>query len=638
MEARQAVEVKPRVDSDLVDTCINAIRILVVDSVNAAQAGHPGAAMGLAPLGYVLFDEAMRYNPRNPHWFNRDRFVLSAGHAVLLQYIDDLKKLTKLGSKTPGHPENMVTPGIEVVTGPLGQGFVNSVGLALAERHLAARFNKPDAAVVDHYTYCIMGDGCVMEGLTNEAASLAGHWGLGKLIVFYDDNHNTIDGSTSLALSEDTAARYTALGWHVQRVGIERYGDPTVLRDAVSRAKAVTDRPSFIQVETTIGFGSPSKQGTSKAHHGAFGEEEAGKIRETLRWQNPTPFDLPQEVYGEMRKATERGKKAEEEWNHQVADYRQKYPEDAAEFDKCLARELPSGWEDVLPIWKSDDKPDATRGYSEVVLNKLAGVLPGMIGGSADLASSNKVYLNDNSDFSRETPGGRNVHFGVREHAMGAISHAGVLYIMTHDSIGLGEDGPTHQPVEHLISLRAIPNLNVFRPGDGNEVSGAYKSAISRRDGPTLLALSRQKLEAQLEGSSIEGTLKGGYILTDNSGEADPELILIGTGAELLLCQKAARELRADGKKVRVVSLVSWELFEAQPQDYKEEVLPPHVTARLAVEAGSPLGWREYVGPKGQVLGVNRFGMSAAYLDVFHAFGFTVENIIDMAHDVLATQ
>lgn len=637
--------------------------------------------MGLAPVGYQLWDEVMTYNPKNPHWFNRDRFVLSVGHAVLLQYvllhltgfdlqIEDLKQLVVLGSRTPGHPENMLTPGIEVVTGPLGQGFANSVGLALAERHLAARFNKPDITLVDHYTYVLLGDGCAMEGVTNEAGSLAGHWGLGKLIAFYDKNHNTIDGGTDLAFTEDVALRYKALGWHVQSLSLDQYGDHAALRHAISEAKKVTDQPSFIQVETVIGFGSPSKEGTAKAHHGAFGDEEAAKIREHLKWSSKEPFHVPPEVYEELRKNVDRGEAAEKEWNKTLSEYEEKYPKEAEEFKRCMNQELLSGWEDAVPRWKPDDKPDATRGYSEVVLNKLAPVIPGLLGGSADLASSNKVYLHDSDDFQRGTPWGRNIRYGVREHAMGsisngialhnsglipfaatflvftdymraavrlsAISHAGVLWIGTHDSIGLGEDGPTHQPVEHLASLRAMPNLNVFRPGDGNEVSGAYIGALRRRDGPSLLALSRQKLDAQLEGSSIEGTLRGGYVLTDNSEGGRPDLIILSTGSELILSQKAARELRDSGKKVRVVSMVCWELFEQQPEEYRTEVLPPQVTARLAVEAGSPQGWREWIGPKGQVLGVTHFGRSAPYLDVFKSFGFTVENIVKKAEEVMA--
>lgn len=683
VKAAQAVDLEPRVDEGLVERCVNTIRMLTVDSVNNAKAGHPGAAMGLAPIGYILWDEAMRFNPQNPHWFNRDRFVMSLGHGVLLQYvllhltgfdlqIEDLKSLAQFGSRTPGHPENLITPGVEVVTGPLGQGFANSVGLALAEKHLASRFNKPDITLVDHYTFVIMGDGCAMEGVTNEAASLAGHWGLGKLIAFYDDNKNTIDGSTSLAFSEDVGGRYKALGWHVQTITLEQYGNPDVLRKAVTAAKVESSKPSLIVVETVIGYGSPSKEGTHNAHHGAFGDEEAQKIREHLNWKHQEPFYVPEDVYREMRKQTERGQAAEAEWRHTLEDYDKRYPNEAQEFRKCMAKELPSGWEDALPKWKPDDKPDATRGYSETALNALAEVFPGLIGGSADLASSNKVYLHNSPDFQSSTPHGRNIRYGVREHGMGAISngialhnsglipfaatflvftdymraavrlsalsHANVLWITTHDSIGLGEDGPTHQPVEHLASLRAMPNINVFRPGDGNEVSAGYIAALRKKDGPTLLALSRQKLDAHLEGSSIEGALKGGYVLTDNSSDGLPELILIGTGSELILCQKAALQLREEGLKVRVVSLVCWELFEQQDEAYRQSVLPPPVTARLSVEAGSPQGWREWTGPKGQMLAVSRFGASGPYLAVFEAFGFTVDNVIKTAKDVVASQ
>ncbi|KAL5800290.1 hypothetical protein ACOSQ4_033174 [Xanthoceras sorbifolium] len=667
---------------ELVDKrCVDNIRMLIVDAVQNAKAGHPGMPLGMAEVGYVLYRHAMKYNPRNPKWFNRDRFVLSAGHGCLLQYvclnlsgfqsvqIEDLKHLCKLGSRTPGHPENVVTEGIEVTTGPLGQGVANAVGLALAEAHLAARFNKPDAVIVDHRTYCIMGDGCAMEGISHEAASLAAHWKLNKLTLIYDDNHNTIDGPTSLAFSEDVSARFKALGWNT--ITVENvHDDLHSFKEALLASVNETERPTLIRVKTVIGKLS-GKEGTSKAHHGIFDEDDAKRMRDKVNWGDREPFHVIPMVYREMQIQAEHGERMEREWYSKLYIYHSKYPQEAAELDLLLYGGLLPGWESSLPEWSTSDSVDATRGYSEKCLNELAKVLPGLIGGSADLATSNKTYLHDYQDFSQpDSPWGRNIRYGVREHAMAgisngialhgnglipfaatflmfsdymknsirlsALSHAGVIYIMTHDSIGLGEDGPTHQPVEQLAGLRAIPRLLVFRPADGNETAGAYKVTIANRDVPSVIALSRQKVAANLEGTSTDEVERGGYIVSDNSGgENMPEIILIGTGSELCLCEGSAKSLRQEGRRVRVVSLVCWRLFDRQPSEYKEKVLPLSVKKRVSVEAGSPLGWREYVGDEGKVIGVDEFGASGAYLDAFMKYGFTEENVTRIAKSLL---
>ncbi|KAL5709964.1 transketolase [Ranunculus cassubicifolius] len=661
--------------------CVDNIRMLIVDSVQAAKAGHPGMALGMAEVGYVLYRHMMKYNPKNPNWFNRDRFVLSAGHGCLLQYVclhlagfqsvqlEDLQRLCKLGSRTPGHPENGVTDGIEVTTGPLGQGVANAVGLALAEAHLAARFNKPDAVIVNHRTFCIMGDGCAMEGISHEAASLAAHWKLNKLTLIYDDNQNTIDGNTTLAFSEDICARFKALGWNTITVD-NIHGDMGGLKRALLSACDETEKPTFIKVKTLIGKLSV-KEGTSAAHHGTFEEEDVKKMRQIVEWETREPFHVVPMVYREMQNHTKDGERQEQEWYSTLNYYRSKYPQEAEEFQILLGGGLVPGWEKSLPVWSESDKVDATRGYSEKCLNSLCKVLPGLLGGSADLASSNKAYLHGYGDFSQpDSPSGRNIRYGVREHAMAAISngialhgsglipfaatflifsdymknairlsalsHAGVIYIMTHDSIGLGEDGPTHQAVEQLAGLRAVPRLLVFRPGDGNETAGAYKVALANRDVPSLIALSRQKVESNLSGTSADAVEKGGYTVSDNTVEGDlPEIILIGTGSELCLCEKSAESLRKEGRKVRVVSLVCWRLFDRQPMDYKESILSRTVVKRMSVEAGSPHGWREYVGTDGVVLGVEDFGASGAYLDTFKKFGFTEENVTKLARTLL---
>ena len=656
----------------LEELCINSIRFLAIDAVEKAKSGHPGLPMGAAPMAYVLWDKFMRFNPKNPQWFNRDRFVLSAGHGCMLQYallyltgydsvtMDDIKQFRQWGARTPGHPENFETPGVEVTTGPLGQGIANAVGLAMAEAHLAAKFNKPDATLVDHYTYVILGDGCNMEGVSGEACSLAGHLGLGKLIALYDDNHISIDGSTDIAFTEDVSKRFEAYGWHVQHVE-NGNTDLEAIAKAIEAAKAVTDRPSMIKVTTTIGYGSPNKQDTAGVHGAALGADEIKLTRENLGWSYGD-FEVPEDALSHMRKAVERGASLQAEWEATLAAYRTKYAAEAAEFERMLSGKLPDGWADSLPTYTPADKALATRKNSEITLNALAPALPELIGGSADLTHSNLTELKISGNFQKGAYENRNLRFGVREHGMGAIcngialhnsglipycatflvfadymraairlsalSQAGVIYVMTHDSIGLGEDGPTHQPVETIASLRAIPNLLVIRPADGTETSGAYKVAVEHRKTPTLMAFSRQNLP-NLPGASIEGVAKGAYTVDDCDGT--PDLILIGTGSEVSLCVDAAKELRAAGTKVRVVSMPCWELFDAQDAAYQESVLPKAVTKRLAVEAGITMGWCRYVGAEGDVIGVDRFGASAPGGLVMEKFGFTVENVVNKA-------
>jgi transketolase len=662
----------------LEELCINSIRFLAIDAVEKAKSGHPGLPMGAAPMAFVLWDRFLRFNPKNPKWFNRDRFVLSAGHGSMLQYallylagfdsvtIEDIKQFRQWESKTPGHPENFVTEGVEVTTGPLGQGIANGVGLAIAEAHLAAKYNKPDTKIVDHYTYVILGDGCNMEGISGEACSFAGHLGLGKLIALYDDNHISIDGSTDVAFTEDVSKRFEAYGWHIQHVK-EGNTDLEAIAKAIEAAKAVTDKPSFIKVTTTIGYGSPNKANTAGVHGAALGGDEIALTRKNLGWEYE-PFVIPQDVLDHTRKAVERGAGYEDEWNKVFADYKAKYPQEAAEFERYVTSKLPDGWDKVLPTYTAEDKAAPTRKHSETCLNKLAAVLPELIGGSADLTHSNLTEIKGKGDFQKGQYQNPNIHFGVREHGMGAIcngialhgsglipygatfliftdymraairlsalSQAGVIWVMTHDSIGQGEDGPTHQPIETLASLRAIPNLTVLRPADGTETSGAYKVAVERakENAPTLLAFTRQNVP-NLAGTSIEGVAKGGYTVVDSDGT--PELIIIATGSELSLAVTAAEKLTAEGKKVRVVSLPAWDLFEAQDAAYKESVLPKAVTKRLAVEAGSSFGWHKYVGTEGDTVTIDRFGASAPGGVCLEKFGFSVDNVLAKAKQLL---
>ncbi|CAG9467876.1 unnamed protein product [Pedinophyceae sp. YPF-701] len=695
---RARTSVVPRAASaspEVVEKCINAIRFLSIDDKFPSQdahecrrwrlsspapaarerrapananSGHPGCPMGCAPMAYILYGEEMKYNPKNPDWFNRDRFVLSAGHGSMLQYsllhlagydsvaIDDLKQFRQLHSKTPGHPENFVTKGIEVTTGPLGQGIANAVGLAAAEKHLAARYNKPGCApVVDHYTYVIMGDGCNMEGVSSEAASLAGHWGLGKLIAFYDDNHISIDGHTDISFTEDVGARYESMGWHVQHVPSGNT-DYDSIRAAIAKAKA-DPRPSLIKVTTTIGYGSPNKADSHDVHGAPLGADETKATRENLGWSYGE-FEVPEDVYSAFRDAAiSKGADAEAKWNADVEALCEADPALGKEFKQLISQELPEGWMDALPRFTPEDKGLATRLHSQTMLNALAPVLPGLVGGSADLAPSNMTLMKMFGDFQKDTPGERNFRFGVREHAMGAIanglrlhnsglipyvatffiftdymrnpmrmsalSEAGVIYVMTHDSIGLGEDGPTHQPVEHLASFRAMPDMLMMRPGDGNETAGAYAAAVLNRKRPTTMALSRQGMP-NLPGTSIEGTLKGGYVVHGNHDA--PDGIILATGSELSMGVDAAKALEAEGKKVNVVSMVCWELFEEQTQEYKDSVLPPGVKARVSVEAASSFGWERY--SFGNHVGIDSFGASAPAPALYEYFGITTDAVV----------
>ncbi|WGV24629.1 transketolase [Halotia branconii] len=662
----------------LEELCINSIRFLAVDAVEKAKSGHPGLPMGAAPMAFVLWDRFMRYNPKNPKWFNRDRFILSAGHGSMLLYallyltgfdsvsMEDIKQFRQWESKTPGHPENFMTEGVEVTTGPLGQGIANGVGLAIAEAHLAAKFNKPDAKIVDHYTYVILGDGCNMEGVSGEACSFAGHLGLGKLIALYDDNHISIDGSTDVAFTEDVSKRFEAYGWHVLHVK-NGNTDLAAIEQAINEAKAVTDKPTMIKVTTTIGYGAPNKQNTAGIHGSALGTDEVALTRHNLKWEHE-PFAVPQDALDHTRKAVERGASYEAEWNKAFDAYKSKYPQEAAELERYISGKLPDGWDQVLPTYTAEDKGLPTRKHSETCLNKLAAVLPELIGGSADLTHSNLTEVKGKGDFQKGQYENPNIHFGVREHGMGAIcngialhgsglipygatfliftdymrasirlsalSQAGVIWVMTHDSIGQGEDGPTHQPIETLASLRAIPNLTVIRPADGNECSGAYKVAIekAKQNDPTLLAFTRQAVP-NLAGTSVENVAKGGYTVMDSQGT--PDIILIGTGSELNLCVTAAEKLTSEGKKVRVVSMPSTDLFDAQDAAYKESVLPKAVTKRLSVEAAASFGWHKYVGTEGDTVSIDRFGASAPGGVCMEKFGFSVDNVLAKAKQLL---
>lgn len=657
----------------LQELAVNTIRFLAVDAVQKANSGHPGLPMGAAPMAYVLFQTFMKFNPQAPKWADRDRFVLSAGHGCMLQYallhltgydlsLDDLKQFRQWGSKTPGHPENFETPGVEVTTGPLGQGVGNAVGLAIAEANLAARFNKPGHTVVDHYTYVILGDGCNMEGVASEAASMAGHLKLAKLIMLYDSNSISIDGSTDLAFTENVGKRYEAYGWDVSYVA-DGDTDLVSIENAIAAAKKVTDKPSLIIVTTTIGYGSPNKAGKESAHGAPLGADEITLTKNALGWPTEPTFYVPDNVLAHFRQAVDKGAAAEAEWNERFAAYEAAYPTEAAEFKRMMAGELPQGWQEALaPV---AELSNSTRKLSEAALNALAPVVPELLGGSADLAHSNMTYMKGLADFQPGSYAGRNFRFGVREHGMGAVlngmylhgglipygatfliftdymraairlsalSEAGVIYIMTHDSVALGEDGPTHQPVETIASLRLIPNLTVIRPADAKETVGAYHAALLSRKAPTLLVFTRQGVKNQA-GTSIEGTLKGGYTVID---APNPELILIATGSELSLAVDAAAKLAEAGKAVRVVSMPSMELFEAQSQEYRDSVLPPSVTKRIVIEAGVSFGWHKYAGDAGKILSIESFGASAPGNVCLEKFGYTLDNVLATAHTLLA--
>ena len=656
---------------------INTIRTLSMDAVQAANSGHPGAPMGAAPMAYVLWTRFLRHNPADPAWPDRDRFVLSAGHASMLLYsllhltgydlpLDEIKNFRQWGSKTPGHPEYGLTPGVEVTTGPLGSGVSNAVGMAIAERMLAARFNRPGHTIVDHRTYAYVSDGDLMEGIASEASSLAGTLGLGKLTFLYDDNEISIEGSTDLAFQENVGERFGAYGWHVQHVDGH---DLDALDAALCAAQGVEDRPSIIVAATEIAHGSPNKAGTAAAHGAALGEDEVRLTKEVFGWPVEPAFHVPEEVLAEFRVALEQGAARQAAWQDRRDAYARAFPEEAAEWRRGVAGHLPEGWEAHLPTFSPEDAASmATRAASGKVLNALAPVITNLAGGSGDLAPSNNTYLSGYADFARDNWEGRNLRFGVREHAMGGIVnglavHGGIIpyggtflafsdwmrgairlgaimgchsiYVFTHDSIGLGEDGPTHQPIEQLMALRAIPDLTVLRPADANETAAAWKVALERRNGPTLLALTRQGVPVISEQERVrEGVPRGAYVLDDAPG-GSPDIILIATGSEVSLAREAATGLAAQGIAARVVSMPSWELFAEQPQSYRDEVLPPDISARLAIEAGATLGWERYVGARGEVVGIDRFGASAPGKVMMERYGFTAEAVAERAAALL---
>ncbi len=675
------------------EMCINTVRFLAADAIENAKSGHPGLPMGAAAAAYTLWTGHLKHNPANPLWVDRDRFVLSAGHGSMLLYallyltgydlsIEDLRSFRQWGSWTPGHPELRHPPGTEMTTGPLGQGFAAAVGMAIAEAHLAARFNRFELRIVDHFTYVLASDGDLMEGLSAEAAALAGHLGLGKLIVLYDDNGICLSGSTALTFTEDIDGRFTAAGWQV--ITVPDGNDVAAVDRAIVRAKAETARPSLIRLRTTIGSGAPGKQNTSAAHGAPLGPEEVRAAKENLGWPQEPAFFVPDEVLDLYRGVTTVGAGREAAWEETYAAYAAEYPQEAAEFGRVMKGELPAGWKAALPVYGSGTKDVATRKTSEAVLQALAPVIPELMGGSADLNPSTFTWLKGQGDFQKpgEPPacregavggewgyGGRNIHFGVREHAMAAIAggmalHGGlipftgtfftfsdymrpairlaalmelrVIYVFTHDSIGVGEDGPTHQPVEQLMSLRAVPNLTVIRPADANETVEAWRAALENTSGPTALVFTRQNLPVP-DRSAVNpaaGLRRGGYILWE-SKQGVPETILIGTGSEVEIALAAGRELAAKGIRVRVVSLPCWEIFDRELQEYRDAVLPPGVRARVAVEAGVPLGWEHYVGLDGAVVGIDRFGASAPYKTIYEQFGITAEAVAAAARRLL---
>lgn len=663
-------------DSKLQELAINTIRFLSADAVQRANSGHPGMPMGAAAMAYALWTKHLRFNPKNPDWWGRDRFVLSGGHGSMLLYsllhltgydlsLEDLKDFRQLGCRTPGHPENFCTPGVEVTTGPLGQGLGNAVGMAIAHAHLAATFNKPDFNLVDHFIYAIVTDGDLMEGLSSEAASLAGHLRLGKLILLYDDNLISIDGSTDLTFTEDRMARFQAFGWHVQRV--EDGNDVDAVDKAIQEAKK-DPRPSIISVRTHIGFGLPTRQDTAKAHGEPAGVDELKGAKKNLNWPLEPDFYIPTEVLKHFREIGNQGTKLEEKWNSLFEEYTEKYPDLAAEFIRRMKRELSQSWDADLPSFQPSDGPMATRAASGKTINALASKLPEMFGGSADLTPSNKTWIDSSPSFQASSPEGRNIHYGVREHAMaaavnGMAAHGGIIpfsgtflmfsdymrpsirlsalsryrsiWVFTHDSIGVGEDGPTHQPVEQIASLRAIPGLTVIRPGDANEVVEAWKVAITHTDRPTLMALTRQKIAIldRDKYAPASGLQKGAYVLADLG--KDPEIILMASGSEVPLIVEVGEKLFAEGISVRLVSFPSWELFEMQSEEYRESVFPPRIKKRLAVEAGVFQGWRKWIGDEGDMHSVEKFGKSAPVSVVFENYGFTIDNIFDKAKKLI---
>jgi len=657
---------------------INTIRTLSIDMIEKANSGHPGLPMGAAPMAYVLWTEYMNHNPKNSKWFNRDRFILSAGHGSALLYsllqlsgydlsIDDLKNFRQLGSRTPGHPEVHHTDGVEATTGPLGQGIAMAVGMAMAERFLANKYNRDGLSIVDHYTYAMVGDGDLMEGISHEAASLAGHLKLGKLVVLYDSNDISLDGDLSRSFSDQTAKRFEAYGWQVLRV--KDGNDIKAISQAIKEAKVNTSQPTLIEVKTVIGYGSPNKSGSSKAHGAPLGKDEVQLTKQAYGWDYPD-FYVPEEVYADFRKKViDSGESAEEEWNQLFKTYKESHPELAAELEASLNGELPAGWDQDLPVFTTGVDTLATRASSGKVLNAIAKKVPFLIGGSADLFESNKNYVNDAGDFGPDHYAGRNMWFGVREFAMGAalngmalhggvkvqggtffvfsdylkpairlaaIMNVPVTYVFTHDSIAVGEDGPTHEPVEQLAGLRAIPNLSVIRPADANEVQAAWRLALESKDQPTALILTRQNVPT-LEGTAehaYEGVKRGAYVISKGEKE-EPDALLIATGSEVQLAIRAQAALKEKGIDVNVVSMPSWDRFEKQDDAYKNEVLPENVRARLAIEMASPLGWKQYVGDQGKVLAIDTFGASGNGNKIIEEYGFTVENVVSQVEKLI---
>ena len=667
-------------DKEFQQKAINTICFLSADGVQQAKSGHPGLPMGAASVAYTIWTRHLQHNPVNPAWPNRDRFILSGGHGSMLLYsllhltgydltIDDLKQFRQWGSRTPGHPEYGLTPGVETTTGPLGQGFANGVGMAIAESHLAAEFNRPGFTIVDHTVFAIVTDGDLMEGVASEAASLAGHLQLGKLIYLYDDNRISIEGSTDIAFTEDRAARFEAYGWQV--IHVADGNDVDDVDAAINLARKDT-RPSLIVCRTHIGFGLPTRQDTAKAHGEAPGDEELNGAKQKLGWPLEPRFLIPEDVSAFYFQALARGAEQEKAWRQLFESYRAAYPEEAAEFERRMQGELPAGWEESLPAFPADAKGAATRVFSGKVLNALSGRIPELMGGSADLAPSTNTWLNGLPAFQSDSPEGRNLHFGVREHAMGsivngmayhgglipygatflvftdymrpairlsALSHIPSIWVFTHDSVGLGEDGPTHQPVEHLAALRAIPGLTVIRPGDGNEVAQAWKLALENRHSPTLMALSRQAtpvLDRDVF-ASAEGLSKGAYILAD-IGPGNPQLVLMASGTEVGIIVEAGKILAEEGISVRLVSFPSWELFDQQDDEYKDSVLPKALSIRVAVEAGINMGWERWTGPAGVVISLEHYGASAPYQVIYQQLGFTPENVVSVVKKLVRGQ
>ncbi len=679
--------------SRLDELCINSIRFLSIDAIEKANSGHPGIVMGTAPMAYALWTGFLKHNPANPDWFDRDRFILSAGHGSMLLYsllhltgyavsLDQIKQFRQWGSITPGHPERGIVPGVEVTTGPLGQGFANGVGMAIAEAYLAARYNRPGFKIINHFTYAIVSDGDLMEGVASEAASLAGHLGLGKLIYLYDDNRISLAASTDITFTENRAKRFEAYGWHTQTV--KDGNDPDAVKKAIRTAKSEKDRPSIILIRTHIGFGSPKKQDTFEAHGAPLGKEETILTKKNLNWPAEPDFYIPDQALEHFRKAVALGKKAETDWESQFREYSRAFPELAQELRLFITGGLPEGWDKNIPAFQSDAKGMATRVVSGKVLNVIAPALPHIIGGSCDLDPSTHTALKDRGDFGNPKVihgdqqgsvgkswgfNGRNIHFGVREHAMGSMmngmaAHRGILpfgstflifsdymrpairlaalmglkviYVFTHDSISVGEDGPTHQPVEQLASLRAIPDLTIIRPCDANETAEAWRVAIETKDRPVALVLTRQNVPTfdRLTVAGAGGLRKGAYIFSD-AENSKPDIILIASGSEVHLAMETKQQLLAKGIKTRVVSMPSWELFEAQPAEYKDSVLPRDIKARLTIEAGSTQGWLRYAGEQGGSIGIDKFGASAPGNTVMREYGLTADNVCTKATEIL---